>query len=60
MAPAVRAALGAVQDPELRRPITDLGMVEAVAVDADGTVRVKILLTTGGCPLRQRIVEDVE
>ncbi len=31
------AALAAVRDPELRRPITELGMVDSVAVADDGT-----------------------
>ncbi|HWB67413.1 MAG TPA: P-loop NTPase [Mycobacteriales bacterium] len=56
---AVTAALATVQDPEIHRPITDLGMVDDVAVALDGTVEVKILLTTAGCPLRDRITNDV-
>ena len=54
----VRTALGRVIDPELRRPITDLDMVEDVQV-SDGTVSVSILLTTPGCPLRDTIAADV-
>ncbi|HVW81817.1 MAG TPA: Mrp/NBP35 family ATP-binding protein [Mycobacteriales bacterium] len=56
---AVTAALATVQDPEIHRPITDLGMVDDVAVALDGTVAVKVLLTTAGCPLRDRITNDV-
>ena len=37
-------ALSKVQDPELRHPITDLGMVEDLA-ENNGSVSVKILLT---------------
>lgn len=55
---AVREALATVHDPELRRPITELGMVDAVRVDADGTAHVRVLLTISGCPLRATIVED--
>jgi ATP-binding protein involved in chromosome partitioning len=47
-------------DPELRRPITDLGMVDAIAVGDDGDVSIRLLLTTGGCPLRQHLVGAVE
>jgi ATP-binding protein involved in chromosome partitioning len=47
-------------DPELNRPITDLGMVDAIAIHDDGRVLVRVLLTTGGCPLRNHIVADVE
>nr|WP_231116366.1 P-loop NTPase [Motilibacter rhizosphaerae] len=54
----VRAALATVLDPEIRRPITELGMVESVSVDG-GRVDVVVLLTTQGCPLRERIVGDV-
>jgi ATP-binding protein involved in chromosome partitioning len=60
LGPGVRAALHTVLDPELRRPITDLGMVDGVEIGADGRVGVRILLTTGGCPLRVHIVEAVQ
>ncbi|HWC33767.1 MAG TPA: Mrp/NBP35 family ATP-binding protein [Mycobacteriales bacterium] len=56
---AITAALATVKDPEIHRPITDLGMVDDVAVAIDGSVEVKILLTTAGCPLRDRITTDV-
>jgi len=56
---AVRAALATVSDPEIHRPITDLGMVESVQIRPDGTVDVGVLLTTQGCPLRDRITRDV-
>jgi ATP-binding protein involved in chromosome partitioning len=55
----VTAALATVQDPEIHRPITDLGMVDSVVVGDDGMVMVAILLTTAGCPLRDRITTDV-
>ena len=56
---AVRAALATVSDPEIHKPITDLGMVKSVAIAEDGTVDVGIYLTTQGCPLRDRITRDV-
>lgn len=59
-AASLRAALDTVIDPELRRPITELGMVDAVDVRQDGTVAVTVLLTIAGCPLRQTITGDVE
>ncbi|HEX3780456.1 MAG TPA: P-loop NTPase [Pseudonocardiaceae bacterium] len=55
----VRKALAGVQDPEIRRPITDLGMVKEVTVGADGLVTVAIYLTVQGCPLREKITADV-
>ena len=57
--PLIRAALHEVQDPEIHRPLTDLGMVDDIRVDADGHATVRILLTTGGCPLRDRLRNDV-
>nr|WP_184691511.1 Mrp/NBP35 family ATP-binding protein [Saccharothrix tamanrassetensis] len=54
----VRKALAGVQDPEIRRPITDLGMVKSVTV-ADGVVAVEVYLTVAGCPMRDKITADV-
>ncbi|MGX7825175.1 Mrp/NBP35 family ATP-binding protein [Actinokineospora sp. 24-640] len=56
---AVRTALASVQDPEIHRPITDLGMVKDVTVHPDGRVDVAIFLTVAGCPLRDKITRDV-
>lgn len=57
--PAVRAALGKVIDPELRRPITELNMVKNIDVDADSAVHVEIYLTTSACPKKTEITERV-
>lgn len=54
----VRSALSEVQDPELRRPITELGMVDSVLVD-DSMVRARILLTITGCPAADTIERRV-
>ena len=59
IAEEVRAALASVNDPEIRRPITELGMVPDVTVAADGRTRVTVLLTVAGCPLRDTITRDV-
>jgi ATP-binding protein involved in chromosome partitioning len=63
VAAAVRAALEHVIDPEIRRPITELGMVRSVDVDTSddsgAIVTVGIDLTTAGCPLRDTITRDV-
>ncbi len=56
---AVRAALGKVIDPELRHPITELGMVKSIDIEADGAVHVTIYLTIAGCPKKTEIVERV-
>ncbi|HUY44529.1 MAG TPA: Mrp/NBP35 family ATP-binding protein [Streptosporangiaceae bacterium] len=55
----VTQALAGVNDPEIHRPITELGMVKSVDVAADGVVRVDIWLTVSGCPLRDTITRDV-
>src|SRR3954449_645205 len=55
----VRAALGTVIDPEIKRPITDLGMVESVDVDGPGVARLTVLLTVSGCPMKDTITRDV-
>lgn len=55
----VRKALAGVQDPEIRRPITEIGMVKDVEVGADGVVVVGIFLTVAGCPMRDKITKDV-
>ena len=55
----IHAALARVHDPEIRRPITDLDMVESVDVAPDGTVTVRGLLTVVGCPMRERLTRDV-
>ncbi|WP_144659712.1 Mrp/NBP35 family ATP-binding protein [Paenarthrobacter nicotinovorans] len=57
-AEALQAALATVIDPELRRPITELGMVESVSADDNGRVHVAVLLTIAGCPLRETITQD--
>ena len=55
----VRQALAQVKDPEIRRPITDLGMVDALQVDDRGIVELTVLLTIAACPLRDKLSEDV-
>jgi ATP-binding protein involved in chromosome partitioning len=55
----VHKALATVQDPEIHRPITDLGMVKSVDVADDGAVSVGIYLTVAGCPMKGRIEKDV-
>ncbi len=54
----VREALRSVLDPEIGRPIEDIGMLRGIAIDG-GTVRVDVLITIEGCPLKDRITNDV-
>jgi len=51
-------ALATVNDPEINKPITELGMVDEVVIDGS-TVGVRIKLTVPGCPLKDRITTDV-
>ena len=58
---AIHSTLSTVQDPEIRRPITEIGMVGDVRLDeADpGHVTVRILLTIAGCPMKSTLEKDV-
>jgi len=53
------AALSTVIDPEIRRPLTELGMVKSAAVGADGTARIAIFLTVSGCPMKETLTKDI-
>src|SRR5271156_1279302 len=55
----VTQALDGVLDPEIRKPITELGMVKHVEVAPGGAVRVEVWLTVAGCPLRDTIIREV-
>ncbi|MGL5808728.1 MAG: Mrp/NBP35 family ATP-binding protein [Nocardioides sp.] len=52
-------ALARVNDPEIKRPITELGMVGSLAVGAGGQVAITVLLTVSGCPMRDTITREV-
>ncbi|MDA2962929.1 MAG: Mrp/NBP35 family ATP-binding protein [Actinomycetota bacterium] len=54
----INGALAQVKDPELHRPLPDLGMVESVTF-SDGVAHIKILLTISGCPMQDRLRTDV-
>ena len=56
----VRTALTKVIDPEIRKPITDLGMVKSIDISDDGAVGVGIYLTTSGCPMKTEISDRVK
>ena len=54
----VRDALHEVRDPEIGRPIDELGMLAGVSIEGERVV-VDVLLTIAGCPLQDRITGDV-
>lgn len=53
---AVRSALSRVEDPELNRSITELGMVKSIDI-VGAAVAVEIYLTIAGCPMKNHLVE---
>jgi ATP-binding protein involved in chromosome partitioning len=55
----IHAALARVNDPELHRPLPDLGMVESVEVNGS-TAHIKIKLTIEGCPMKDRLEADIQ
>jgi ATP-binding protein involved in chromosome partitioning len=57
---AVDRALNTVIDPEIGRPIRELGMLKDFSIDDGGRVTVEVLLTIAGCPQRGTITADVE
>ncbi|MGI8701993.1 MAG: Mrp/NBP35 family ATP-binding protein [Nocardioidaceae bacterium] len=55
----VQAALATVNDPEIHRPITELGMVRDVDITDAGAVQVTVLLTVAGCPMKETLTREV-
>ncbi len=56
---AIRTALSRVNDPEIHKPITELGMVKGIDIGDAGRVEVGIYLTVAGCPMRNEITTRV-
>ena len=56
---AVTEALTGVIDPEIRRNIVELDMVDDISIDG-GSVTVTVLLTIAGCPLKDTITRDTK
>lgn len=54
----IETALSQVQDPELHRPLPELGMIESISF-TDGVATIKVLLTISGCPMQDRLRTDV-
>ena len=55
---ALQRALATVIDPELHRPMLQLGMLRDIAIDGDA-VSLRVVLTTPACPLKDRIQADI-
>jgi ATP-binding protein involved in chromosome partitioning len=56
---AINKALNNVIDPELHKPLPELGMVESVDFK-DGNAVIGILLTIVGCPMKDRLKNDID
>ena len=54
----VREALNTVNDTEIKRPITELGMVDGITI-TDEQITVRLLLTVSGCPLKDTLNRDI-
>ncbi len=55
---AVLKVLSGIDDPELKKSFTELEMVKSVAIN-DTNIKVIILLTVPGCPMKDKITEDI-
>ena len=56
---AIHDALARVEDPEIHRPLPDLGMVKSVVADSTGKITIGVWLTVSGCPMRDTIESRV-
>lgn len=56
---ALRSAIGRVEDPEIHRSLEELNMLRDIDVADDGSVVVLVALTIPGCPLKDKLTEDV-
>jgi len=57
---AVLEALRTVEDPDLKRDLVTLNMIEDLEAGSDGRVSLRVMLTTPACPLKDKIRGDVE
>lgn len=56
---AVRAALAKVDDPEIRKPLPELGMIKGVDISDSGDVSIGVYLTTASCPMKTELSDRV-
>ena len=56
---AVIDAISGVYDPEIPVNIYELGLIYAIDIGEDGTVKVEMTLTAPGCPSAQELPDQV-
>lgn len=56
----IDSALSRVNDPEIGRPLPELGMIKSVEVAGDGSVEICVWLTVAGCPMKTEITNRVK
>jgi len=57
---SIMQALQSVIDPEIGMSVVDLGMIREIALDEEGNVEVKMVLTAPFCPLASLITGQVQ
>lgn len=56
----VMKALGTIMDPELGADLVTLGMIRDLTIGEDGKVKVIVSLTVPGCPMKNKMGDDVK
>lgn len=51
-------ALRTVQDPDLKRDLVSLGMIQDLVVGSDGQVSFRVVLTTPACPMKELMEKE--
>ncbi|WP_162340142.1 Mrp/NBP35 family ATP-binding protein [Cyclobacterium salsum] len=56
----VLKALSTVEDPDLKKDLVTLGMIQELEITSDQTIHFKVVLTTPACPLKELIRMNCE
>ena len=57
---ALREQLTEIIDPEVGLNVVEMGLIYDLKVDDEGNVKVRMTLTTPGCPMHGSIAEGVQ
>ncbi|SVA55870.1 uncharacterized protein METZ01_LOCUS108724, partial [marine metagenome] len=55
----IRNSLKQCMDPEVPLSIVDMGLIYGINVSENNDVKIKMTMTTKGCPLHDTMVDDV-